>query len=101
MSKKIIICCDGTGNEIKENQSNVLKFYRVLKESDSQVAFYDPGVGTISSSGAWAALKNKSKALFGLATGYGLDDNVLDAYSFLVTQYQNGDDPCQSRRAGH
>ncbi len=92
MPKKIIICCDGTGNEIKENQSNVLKFYRVLKESESQVAFYDPGVGTISNSGAWAAFKNKCKGVFGLATGYGLDDNVLDAYRFLISQYKKGDE---------
>ena len=92
MLKKIVICCDGTGNEIKENQSNVLKFYRVLKEDKTQIAFYDPGVGTISNSGAWATIKNKSKGVFGLATGYGLDTNVLDAYRFLVQNYQKGDD---------
>jgi len=92
VSKKIIICCDGTGNEIKENQSNVLKFYRVLKESDTQITFYDPGVGTISNSGAWTAFKNKFKGVFGLATGYGLDGNVLDAYRFLVSQYEKDDE---------
>ena len=27
----------------------------------------------------------------GLATGYGLDDNVLAAYAFLVHTYQAGD----------
>jgi hypothetical protein len=26
--RNIIICCDGTGNEISENISNVLKRYR-------------------------------------------------------------------------
>ncbi len=92
MPKKIVICCDGTGNEIKENQSNVLKFYRVLKEDKSQIAFYDPGVGTISNSGAWANIKNKTKGVFGLATGYGLDANVLDAYKFLVRNYNKGDE---------
>ena len=61
MAKKIVICCDGTGNEIKENQSNVLKFYRVLKESADQIGFYDPGVGTISNSGAWSRFKNRAK----------------------------------------
>ena len=91
MPKKIIICCDGTGNEIKENQSNVLKFYRVLKEDKSQIAFYDPGIGTISNSGAWSAFKHQAKGVFGLATGYGLDRNILDAYKFLVTQYKDGD----------
>jgi len=92
MPKKIVICCDGTGNEIKENQSNVLKFYRVLKESKNQIAFYDPGIGTISNSGSWASLKNKSKGVFGLATGYGLDANVLAAYRFLVRNYEKGDE---------
>lgn len=92
MAKKIVICCDGTGNEIKESESNVLKFYRVLKEGDDQIAFYDPGVGTISNSGAWSRFKNRAKGVFGLATGYGLDENVLQAYQFLIRHYQQGDD---------
>ena len=91
MAKKIVICCDGTGNEIKENQSNVLKFYRVLKESADQIGFYDPGVGTISNSGAWSRFKNRAKGVFGLATGNGLDANVLDAYRFLIRHYDEGD----------
>ncbi|WP_037313225.1 DUF2235 domain-containing protein [Ruegeria halocynthiae] len=91
MVKKIVICCDGTGNEIKENQSNVLKFYRVLKENRNQIGFYDPGVGTISNSGAWSRIKNQAKGVFALATGYGLDGNVLDAYRFLIRHYQDGD----------
>ena len=92
MAKKIVICCDGTGNEIKENQSNVLKFYRVLKESDDQIGFYDPGVGTISNSGAWSLFKNRAKGVFGLATGNGLDANVLDAYRFLIRHFELGDE---------
>ena len=92
MPRRIVICCDGTGNEIKGNQSNVLKFYRVLKESEDQIGYYDPGIGTISNSGAWSRWKNKAKGVFGLATGYGLDTNVLDAYRFLVRHYQDGDE---------
>lgn len=91
MSKSIVICCDGTGNEIKEKQTNVLKFYRILEKDENQIVFYDPGVGTISNSGAWAVFKNKAKGVFGLATGYGLDENVLEAYRFLVHNYQPGD----------
>ena len=91
MARNIVICCDGTGNEIKENQSNVLKLFRTLKKDEEQIAFYDPGVGTLSNSDAWSRFKNKSKTVFGLATGYGLDKNVLDAYRFLVTHYQSGD----------
>ncbi len=32
--KNIIICCDGTGNEISENISNVLKLYRTLRKTE-------------------------------------------------------------------
>jgi uncharacterized protein (DUF2235 family) len=89
--KSIIICCDGTGNEIKENQSNVLKFYRILQKDSKQVAFYDTGIGTISNSGAWSTIKTKAKGVFGLMTGFGLDRNVIDAYRFLAENYKKGD----------
>ena len=91
MPKSIIICCDGTGNEIKENQSNVLKFYRILQKDAKQVAFYDTGIGTISNSGAWSTIKTKAKGVFGLMTGFGLDRNVIDAYRFLAENYKTGD----------
>ena len=29
--------------------------------------------------------------MLGLATGYGLDANILDAYNFLVERYEPGD----------
>ena len=48
MPKNIVISCDGTGNEINENISNVLKLYRIVQRNASQVVFYDPGVGTLS-----------------------------------------------------
>lgn len=91
MAKNIVICCDGTGNEIKENQSNVLKLFRVAKSSETQITYYDPGVGTISESGKWSQFKAKARGVFGLITGYGLDDNVLDAYRLLIHQYKEGD----------
>jgi Uncharacterized alpha/beta hydrolase domain (DUF2235) len=31
--RNIVICCDGTGNEISENISNVLKLYRCLRKT--------------------------------------------------------------------
>lgn len=88
MAKKIVICCDGTGNEIKENQSNVLKFYRVLKDSSDQIRFYDPGVGTAPDTNAWSAARNKLRTVFGQATGHGLDTNVIEAYRFLMRHYR-------------
>ncbi len=93
--KNIIILCDGTGNEISENISNVLKFYRCLRKTDRteprQMVFYDPGVGTLSRPDPWHKLKQDFSAIMGLATGYGLDDKVLQSYLFLVRNFEPGD----------
>src|ERR1035437_2405865 len=94
--KNLVICCDGTGNEISENISNVLKLYRMLRKTGKtephQVVFYDPGVGTLARPNPWKKLRQDAFAILGLATGYGLDDNVLDAYAFLVDNFEEGDD---------
>lgn len=93
--KNIIILCDGTGNEISENISNVLKFYRCLRKTDRteprQMVFYDPGVGTLARPNPWRKLVQDFTAIMGLATGYGLDDKVLQSYLFLVHHYAPGD----------
>jgi uncharacterized protein (DUF2235 family) len=91
----LVICCDGTSNEISENISNVLKLYRCLRKTDKthprQLVFYDPGVGTMTEPTTWQRWKANIKMVLGLATGYGLDDNVLSAYRFLVEHYKPGD----------
>ena len=93
--KNIIICCDGTGNEISENISNVLKLYRCLRKTGKtephQIVFYDPGVGTLARPDPWRKVWQDTITILGLATGYGLDDNVLASYAFLVDNYQDGD----------
>ena len=91
MARNLVICCDGTGNEIEDNQSNVLKLYRVLKKSAKQIVYYDPGVGTLGARNDWARLKQNTEIVLGLALGYGLDQNVVDAYRFLVHNYKSGD----------
>src|SRR5260370_37148850 len=91
MAKNISLLCDGTGNEIEANLSNVLKLFRILRKNDEQIVFYDPGVGTISSNDPWSRWKSDALGVWGLLTGYGLDENVLDAYHFLVDTYGEGD----------
>jgi uncharacterized protein (DUF2235 family) len=93
--RNIVICCDGTGNEISENISNVLKLYRCLRKTEKttprQIVYYDPGVGTLARPDPWHKLRQDFNAILGLATGYGLDDNVLAAYRFVVRNWQDGD----------
>ena len=93
--KNLVVCCDGTGNEVGENISNVLKFYRTLRKTDktspTQVVFYDPGVGTLARPDPWIKFRQDTVTILGLATGYGLDDNVLSAYRFLISNLEDGD----------
>ena len=91
MPKNIVVCCDGTGNEIGVNMSNVLKLYRILEKNENQVVYYDPGVGTLCQRKTWGRFSQNVRGILGLATGYGLDDDVLGAYRFLADNYDDGD----------
>src|SRR4029077_20233086 len=75
---------------VSANRTNILRLYGVLEKSDRQLVFYDPGVGTLDDDGAWLALWRKATEVWGLATGWGLDDNVKRAYRFLVENYDYG-----------
>ena len=71
--RNIIICCDGTGNEISENISNVLKLYRCLRKTEKtqprQLVYYDPGVGTLARPDRGTSssrVSTRSSVLYGL-----------------------------------
>jgi uncharacterized protein (DUF2235 family) len=93
MSKNIVICCDGTGNDFDEPQrdSNVVKLYNTLIIGNAQIAYYHPGVGTMGSPNAQGPLAKRWSQLKGLAFGAGLLDNVGDAYRYLMNTYREGD----------
>ena len=91
--RNLVILCDGTGNELGGalsdeisdiRISNVLKLYRIAEKGRRQLVYYSPGVGTIGRVDWLYRWKQKTLAVIGLATGYGLDTNVLGAYRFLV-----------------
>jgi uncharacterized protein (DUF2235 family) len=91
MPRNIVVCCDGTGNEYGDRNTNVLKLFSVLKRDANQVVFYDPGVGTMS---APAALTRTAKAVskaMGLAFGAGITKSIEDAYTFLMNNYRKDD----------
>lgn len=90
MPKNIVILLDGTSNEISANRTNVLRLYGTLEKSAAQLVYYDPGVGTFGAEGAWLSFWRKAVEIWGLATGWGLDQNVKEAYSFLVENYDHG-----------
>jgi uncharacterized protein (DUF2235 family) len=92
MPKNIVICCDGTGNEYCKSKTNVAKLFDMVENhTDGQIAYYDPGVGTLGSTLAITWVGKKLSWLYGLAFAFGLVKNIEDAYSFLMENYEDGD----------
>jgi uncharacterized protein (DUF2235 family) len=92
MPKNIVVCCDGTANEFAQNNTNVVKLYSTLLQDPArQVAYYHPGLGTMEPAGALTTFTRKVTKVLGLAIGYGLANDIRDAYVFLMQFYEPGD----------
>ena len=94
MAKNVVVCFDGTGNQLKATgNTNVVRLFELLDLSDSsrQIAYYDPGVGTFSHPGAWTPVARRVSRVMGLALGSGLQANISEAYLFLMRNWEPGD----------
>ena len=95
--RQLIICCDGTNNNVTGNNThtNVVKLQSCLAGDSGQLVFYDPGVGNsgITPSATWVEqLQAKYERLQGLAFGTGVYENIAECYTFLANNYQEGDE---------
>jgi len=89
--KRLILCCDGTWNSADQMHeeipcpTNVVRIaYRIAKHDDGvkQIIYYGQGVGT----------GNSLDRITGGAFGRGVEDNIFDAYRFLIANYEPGDE---------
>ena len=86
--KNLIVCADGTWNtpEQKEHDipvpTNVVRIFNAAKQSEAQLRYYHPGVGT---DGTWW------EKLAGGTFGVGLGKNIQSAYKWLCDHYEPGD----------
>jgi uncharacterized protein (DUF2235 family) len=93
--KRLIVCCDGTWQSSvsgsKNIPSNVTRLARSIarsgKDADGnvwqQIVYYDAGIGAGELSGS------EKRRQGGL--GIGFVGNVIEAYNFIVLNYQPGD----------
>ncbi len=91
MGRNLVVCLDGTSNEPETGSTNVVRIYDVCEKTTAQLTYYDPGVGTM---GARSATTRTGQALTragGLVVGYGIRDNIAEAYTWLMNHYQAGD----------
>lgn len=84
--KRLIYCLDGTSNTYDAAYpTNVVIAHKSVAETDDrgtpQISYYDRGVGTES-----------GERFRGLAFGFGLMENVLQAYEHLCRHYEDGDE---------
>ena len=84
--KKLVILMDGTSNQISAKRTNILRLYGTLEKSPDQIVYYDPGVGTLGAKNRWGL--SKPLDILGLAFGKGLLKNVLEAYRFIVENFE-------------
>jgi uncharacterized protein (DUF2235 family) len=92
MTRRLIVCSDGTWNTPERKDkgvfapSNVVKMARSIlpqaPDGTPQIVFYDPGVGT----------DNVLDKFSGGAFGIGLSKNVKEAYRFLVQNHADRDE---------
>ncbi|NBB91846.1 MAG: DUF2235 domain-containing protein [Gammaproteobacteria bacterium] len=91
--KRIVVCCDGTWSSADRERdgepapTGIPRLAEAVAGGDAldveQRVYYGPGVG---SEGNWLY------RWFAGATGWGLSDNLKDAYRFVVKHYAPGDE---------
>lgn len=96
VSKRIVICCDGTWQSSVSGEanvpSNVTRLCRYIARTGKddegktwqQLVYYDSGVGT----GSLTTIEKQRQG----AVGDGLAVNVIEAYNFIVNNYSPGDE---------
>jgi len=91
IGRNLVICLDGTNNEPETGVTNVARLYEVAVKSRDQLVYYDPGVGTMGARGAVTASGRKLTRFAGLVAGFGVKDNIEEAYTWLADHYRLGD----------
>jgi uncharacterized protein (DUF2235 family) len=92
MPKNVVICCDGTANEFAHNNTNVVKLYSTLVQDEpGQRTYYHPGIGTMEPPGALIPISRKVSRVLGMAVGAFLENDIRDAYVFLMQAYEPRD----------
>ncbi len=91
MPKNLVVCLDGTSNEPESGKTNVARVFEIASKGATQMAYYDPGVGTMGSRAALTKLGKAATRVTGLALGHGIKENIEEAYRFLMHNYEPGD----------
>lgn len=91
--KNIILCLDGTNNEFGRTNTNVVRLFQCLDRSEmsGQIAYYDPGIGTLAPPGLFTSVGKSVGRTLDQAFAIGIFPQVEEAILFLMRTYKPGD----------
>ncbi|KAI0755060.1 hypothetical protein C8Q80DRAFT_407644 [Daedaleopsis nitida] len=95
--RTLVLCFDGTSNQFDGDNTNVVKFYALLKKDDDfdqQLCYYQPGIGTYFNPGVVSPLCQWGAKMLDEAFAWYLDEHVRGGYQFLMQNYAAGDKIC-------
>jgi uncharacterized protein (DUF2235 family) len=78
--KRLAVFLDGTWNTLNNN-TNVWRLRSLTAETADQRVYYSQGVGT-----------QRGEIARGGVTGYGIDDEIIGAYTWLIQNFDDGDE---------
>jgi uncharacterized protein (DUF2235 family) len=78
--KRLAIFLDGTWNTLNNN-TNVWRLKSLTAETNEQRVYYSQGVGT-----------RRGEIARGGITGYGIDAEIIDAYTWVIQNFNEGDE---------
>ncbi|MCK1715047.1 DUF2235 domain-containing protein [Bradyrhizobium sp. 143] len=78
--KRLAIYLDGTFNTLNNN-TNVWRLRSLTAQSADQRVYYSQGVGT-----------KRGEIARGGVAGYGIDDEIIEAYTWLIENFDDGDE---------
>jgi uncharacterized protein (DUF2235 family) len=78
--KRLAIFLDGTWNTLNNN-TNVWRLKSLTAETKDQRVYYSQGVGT-----------KRGESARGGVSGWGIDDEIIEAYTWLIQNFDDGDE---------
>jgi uncharacterized protein (DUF2235 family) len=92
-SRILILCFDGTSDEYSTENTNVVKFFSMLKKDnfENQTCYYQAGIGTFFAPGVVGPLFQWCAKVLDEAFAWYLNAHVMDGYRFLMQNYRDGD----------
>ncbi|KIM79385.1 hypothetical protein PILCRDRAFT_823653 [Piloderma croceum F 1598] len=91
--RTLVLCFDGTGNEFDTANSNVIKFYSMLKKDswNDQRVYYQTGIGTYNTSSIVTPILSGVSKTLDMMVASSLGQHIMAGYEWLMQTYTAGD----------